>query len=122
MPEEAKTKKKLENEQALIQLIESIEQQTGYEAVREFRFHGSRKWRFDLAWPAVGIALEIDGGVWSRGRHVRPLGYLKDVEKLNAANLMHWHVFRTDWQSVKNGEALKLMLDALGGCHATEEL
>ncbi len=111
--------KKEAYEQLLTQLIQSIEQETGYEAIREFRFHGTRKWRFDVAWPQVGIALEIDGAVWAGGRHVHPVGFLKDVEKLNEANLLHWNVFRTTWKEMKNGEALALMLKALRGAHAS---
>jgi hypothetical protein len=36
-------------------------------AVREHRFHPVRKWRFDLAWPELLLAIEVDGGVWIEG-------------------------------------------------------
>lgn len=41
--------------------------------VAEYRFHETRKWRFDHAWPDRKLALEIDGGVWQNGggRHNR---------------------------------------------------
>ena len=42
--------------------------------VREYRFHGTRKWRFDYAVPALKIAVKCDGGVWGYGRHNRPQG------------------------------------------------
>ena len=60
----------------------------------EFRFHPVRRWRFDYAWPASLIALELDGGTWTRGRHTRGAGYRGDCEKLNAATSMGWRVFR----------------------------
>lgn len=64
----------------------------------EWRFHGVRKWRFDFAWPARKVAIEIEGGVterWNRrGRHLRAPGYQTDLDKYNAALAMGWHVYR----------------------------
>ena len=60
----------------------------------EFRFHPSRKWRFDFAHPESRTAIEIEGGVWSGGRHTRGAGYVADCEKYNAATLAGWRVFR----------------------------
>jgi hypothetical protein len=59
---------------------------------REYRFHPERKWRFDYAAPHAMIAIELNGGVWSGGRHVRGAGYLRDREKINAAQLLGWKV------------------------------
>lgn len=64
------------------------------EPVAEFRFHPQRRWRFDWAWPDRKLALEEDGGVWIRGRHNHPTGYLADMEKLNAAVELGWRVLR----------------------------
>lgn len=64
------------------------------EPVPEHRFHPTRKWRFDWAWPAHMLALEIDGGVWTGGRHTRGKGYVGDMEKLNEAQLLGWTVLR----------------------------
>lgn len=62
--------------------------------VREHRFHGTRRWRFDYAWPAQMVALEVEGGVWTGGRHTRGAGYLGDVDKYNEAALLGWLVLR----------------------------
>jgi hypothetical protein len=53
----------------------------------EYEFHHERAWRFDYFWPAAGLALEVDGGVFQRGggRHNRGAGYRGDLEKKNAA-------------------------------------
>lgn len=64
------------------------------EPIAEHRFHPSRRWRFDWAWPERKIAVEIDGGIWIQGRHNRASGYLADLEKLNAAAEMGWRVLR----------------------------
>ena len=61
---------------------------------REYRFDSTRRWRFDLAWPAWNLACEIDGGIWTRGRHTRGAGWLKDTEKLNAAAVAGWRMLR----------------------------
>lgn len=69
-------------------------QQFGQKCVREFRFHPVRKWRFDYAFPSLKIAIEIDGGVWTQGRHTRPQGYINDLEKFNHAAAMGWLVLK----------------------------
>ncbi|MBQ2371547.1 MAG: hypothetical protein II289_00060 [Bacteroidales bacterium] len=64
------------------------------EVVKELQFHPDRKWRFDYAFPSCKIAIEIDGAIWTLGRHNRPRGYLNDMEKLNTAASMGWLVLR----------------------------
>jgi hypothetical protein len=64
------------------------------EPVAEYRFHKTRKWRFDYAWPDFKVALEVEGGVWTGGRHTRGAGFLKDIEKYNAAGVAGWTVLR----------------------------
>lgn len=77
----------------------------------EWLFHPTRKWRFDYAWPKDLVALEVEGGVWTRGRHVRGAGYLKDIEKYNAAQLLGWTVLRCTPQTAH--EVRDLLVAAL---------
>jgi len=52
-----------------------------------------RRFRFDY-YHIEGVAIELEGGVWSRGRHTRPTGFLNDMEKYNLAASMGILVFR----------------------------
>ena len=65
------------------------------ECIKEHKFHPIRKWRFDYAIPEHKIAIEVEGGVWTGGRHTSPKGFLGDIEKYNAATVMGWRVLRT---------------------------
>lgn len=81
---------------------------------REYEFHPVRKWRFDFAWPDKLIAVEIDGGAFSNGRHTRGAGYEEDCNKLNAAALMFWRVLRFTTRQVTSGGAVDVIAEALG--------
>ena len=60
---------------------------------RELRFHAKRKWRFDFAWPGYRVAVEMDGGIFTGGRHSRGgPQYADGAEKRNAATMLGWRV------------------------------
>lgn len=67
---------------------------TRCECMAEYRFYKQRRWRFDFAIPSKKIAIEIEGGVWTNGRHTRGRGYIGDMEKYNFAVLLGWRVLR----------------------------
>ncbi len=73
---------------------------------REYRFDQNRRWRADFAWPGHMIAVEIQGGTWTQGGHVRGTGYEKDCEKHNAMVEQGWHVFWYTTDMVKDGTAI----------------
>lgn len=87
----------------------------GVECVKEYKFHPERKWRFDYAIPAHKIALEVEGGVWTSGRHTRPKGFLGDIEKYNTATLMGWRVFRTTPTELYRTATINLLKEAING-------
>ncbi len=66
---------------------------------REYRFHPTARWRFDAAWPARRVAVEIDGGQWVAhgGRHARD----EDRVKLNEAAALGWRVLRLSTQQIE---------------------
>lgn len=83
------------------------------ECVKEYRFHPKRRWRFDYALPEYKIALEVEGGVWTRGRHTRPKGFLGDMCKYNAATLLGWRVFRTTPDELYTAKTINLLREAM---------
>lgn len=76
----------------------------------EYRWHASRKWRADFAWPERRILVEIEGGTWSGGRHTRGRGYADDCGKYNAAALDGWMVLRFVGAHLRDGSARETML------------
>ena len=78
------------------------------EPVAEFRFHATRRWRFDFAWPNLKLAVEIDGGAFIPGgsRHTRGAGYRADCEKLAEAAIAGWRVIRCLPEHVTKGDAV----------------
>ena len=85
------------------------------EPVRELRFAPPRRWRFDLCWPAFRLACEVEGGVYSGGRHTRGSGFEADCEKYNTATLDGWRVIRVTGKMIDDGRALALLERAVGG-------
>lgn len=87
---------------------------TGIEIpVAEYRFHKTRRWRFDYAWPDYKVALEIEGGVYTRGRHTRPSGFLGDMEKYNAAACAGWTVIRCTPDGLTSAATLAMLREVL---------
>jgi len=60
----------------------------------EYKFDEQRNWRFDFAWPEKKVALEVEGGIYTHGRHGRGSGIAKDIEKYNQASVLGWKVLR----------------------------
>lgn len=61
--------------------------------VPEHRFHPIRMFRFDFAWPHLKIGVELQGGIYYRGRstgHTSISGMENDMEKLNLAVTNGW--------------------------------
>ena len=71
----------------------------GVPYVEEHIFHHTRKWRFDIALPALKLAIEYDGhgatgGKAHMGRHASVTGMARDSEKINQAQILGWRVLR----------------------------
>jgi hypothetical protein len=74
--------------------------------IQEYKFHPTRKWRLDFAFPEIKLAIEQEGAVWISGRHNHPMGFIKDMEKYNALSECGWYLLRYqpkkfDWVQIK---------------------
>ena len=81
---------------------------------REHKFDEKRRWRFDYAWPQQMIALEVEGGVWTGGRHTRGAGFLKDVEKYNRAAVLGWRLLRVTPDKLVSFGTFEMLREILG--------
>ena len=83
------------------------------EPVREYIFYDGRRWRFDFAYPLLKLAIEVEGGTWTNGRHTRGSGFARDCEKYNVAAIEGWTVLRFTSGMITSGEALNMIEAAL---------
>ena len=83
------------------------------EAVTEFRFHPVRTWRFDFAFIPQRLAVEVEGAVWVQGRHTRGSGFVKDIEKYNAATSKGWHILRVQPKDLNTAATADLIAQTL---------
>ena len=78
---------------------------TGF--VREYMFHPTRRWRFDIASEELMIAIECEGGIWVNGAHVRGKHFESDCLKYNEAAILGWTVLRFTPDMINDGRALQ---------------
>ena len=88
--------------------------------VREHRFHPKRKWRFDFAIPHQRIAIEVEGGIYTQGRHTRGSGFSKDCEKYNTATAMGWAVLRFPANEV-GAQSLQYIKETMRNRHVADK-
>lgn len=105
---------------------------SGESPVRELRFAQEvhRQWRFDFAWPAERVAIEIDGLAPHRatkrkksgatytvmlagGRHATVAGFEEDCLKKATAAVLGWTVLQFPQSLVRSGQALQFTLKLL---------
>lgn len=60
----------------------------------EYKFCPTRRYKFDMAYPGIKLGIEIDGSVFTMGRHTRGVGFINDCRKLNLAATLGWKVLR----------------------------
>jgi hypothetical protein len=76
--------------------------------VIEYKFHPTRKWRFDIAWPELMLAVEVEGGTWGKkSRHTTGSGFEGDCLKYAESMKLGYDVYRCTGDMVKSGYAIQ---------------
>ncbi|EXB86832.1 hypothetical protein J538_1160 [Acinetobacter sp. 272263] len=57
--------------------------------------------------------VEVEGGVYSNGRHTRGEGYSSDCEKYSTAAVMGWIVIRGTTEQVRKGLVIEWIRSAI---------
>ncbi len=89
--------------------------------IDQFRHDPNRKFRWDLAWPdhPARLLVDVSGGVYSGGQHVRGKGYEDDTTKWNSAVAMGYRVLIFTPKAIASGEAVGLIKRLLESVEAT---
>ena len=111
----------------------ALKAQTGLCAVKELKFHDTRKWRFDYCvthnteGKSVKVAIEVDGGAFSKrqyrnkqgqlittigGRHNSGVGKLLDDEKFNHAAMLGYRVLKVTPDTLFNLSTFEMIVQA----------
>ena len=69
----------------------------------------SKRYRLDFAHPNSCTGIEIQGGVYTRGRHVTGSGYERDCRKYNLAYTSKWTIFLLTSQMAKDAAWLSII-------------
>ena len=80
---------------------------------RQYKFHPKRAFRADFCWPANRLIVEVQGGVWNNGAHVRGAGYERDCERMIEAQLLGHRILYVTPAHIQKGSALEWIERAL---------
>ena len=75
----------------------------------------SKRYRLDFAYPDSCTGIEIQGGVYNRGRHVTGSGYERDCRKYNLAYTSGWTIFLLTSQMAKEAYWHALIASHMSG-------
>ena len=89
----------------------------------QYRFHPTRLFRFDFAFPEHRLGVEVQGltdiqrtkrGKLFIGRHQSPEGVKRDLEKFDEAMRLGWRIYLCEQEMVSSGRALQTIEILLG--------
>ena len=84
------------------------------EPEQDYQFHPSRRFRFDFAWVDKKLAVEVEEGTHSNGRHTRGVEFENDCIKYGEAMKLGWNVYRCTGAMIQNGTAIETVQILLG--------
>ena len=94
---------------SLVFQLKALNFATRYTMETQFRFHHTRRWTFDVAFPHLRLAIEVDGGLYLPGGagHTRGKAREDDMEKDAEAMILGWRVLRVSPTHVRTGIAVQ---------------
>lgn len=108
---------------AMTTLVGELERKLGVDGIEyehQFAKERGRKYRLDLAIPAMKVGLEVHGGAFIRrsgggtgGAHHTIEGRARDMAKGNLAAVMGWIVIEVSPNEVADGTAFRWLAEAL---------
>ena len=83
------------------------------EPVREYAVPGIPRFRYDFAWVAQKLLVEINGGTWGHMGHSTGKGIARDYRKSRMAQALGWRCYPFTGDEVKDGTAVEVVRKAL---------
>lgn len=105
----------LRNKQELSPFKSFIEMHLKIEVWSEYYFSPDRGFRIDFALPDYKIAIEIDGGIWMRGKsgHSSGSGIKRDQEKTTLLSSLGWSVLRFEPNEAMSLRTLEIIKNTI---------
>lgn len=102
-------------------VFEKLLEQNFGKPIKEHRFHPTRLWRFDYAYPELNIAIEIEGLTrpGTKSRHTENKGYTEDCHKYNQAVLLGWRVIRFPQTELMKKQTWDFLTELFNGSKGT---
>lgn len=73
-----------------------------------------RKFAFDRVWYSAGVAVEVQGATFVKGRHSTGTGIASGCEKMSLAAAHGWRVLPVTKHQIEDGSAVRWIAAALG--------
>lgn len=96
-----------------------VKSEFGLDCFKEYKFHEIRKWRVDYVIPDLMLAIEVEGGIWTGGRHTNSVGFLKDMEKYNELTCLGWRLVRVTPKTLFSAGCQLIKRNIIGSKHPT---
>ncbi len=82
---------------------------------QEYKFHPKRKWRADFLIIGTKILIEVEGGIWSGGRHTRGKRLYRGYGEIQLRSNDGFYSFTVQHtEQVKAGVAIKQIEQLVG--------
>lgn len=72
--------------------------------------YGEKDWRNDFYLPDLNLAIEVEGGIWNNGGHLRPAMYIDNINKYNGVTMAGIRLLRIDTDRLNSPHFKQLIL------------